>query len=127
MKAAIIALALFCASSAVAQPIKVASVGDSITLGVGIHSPETNSYPAQLQKMLGEKFEVKNFRAKDATLIPDPPAASSKSPEFQQTKKKPSPRRQDEITHKISSGSDIAAPHNGGCNFAFLHGHVEFI
>ena len=67
-------------------PIKVACVGDSITLGVGIPSPETNSYPAQLQKMLGEEFEVKNFGAKDATLIPDPPAAYFKSPEFQQAK-----------------------------------------
>jgi hypothetical protein len=46
------------ASSAVVQPIKIACVGDSITLGVGIPSPETNSYPAQLQKMLGEEFEV---------------------------------------------------------------------
>jgi hypothetical protein len=30
------------ASSAVVQPIKIACVGDSITLGVGIPSPETN-------------------------------------------------------------------------------------
>lgn len=28
--------------------------------------------------------------------------------------------------YKLSSGSDIAAPHNGGCNIAFLDGHVEF-
>ena len=58
MKTTIISLALFCASSAVAQPIKVACVGDSITLGVGIPSPETNSYPAQLQKMLGGLMSV---------------------------------------------------------------------
>ena len=81
MKTTIIALALFCASSAVAQPIKVACVGDSTTLGVGIPSPETNSYPAQIQKMLGEEIEVKNFGAKDATHIPDTTAAYFKSPE----------------------------------------------
>ena len=86
MKTTIIALALFCASSAVAQPIKVACVGDSTTLGVGIPSPETSSYPAQLQKMLGAEFEVKNFGVKDATLIPDPPAPYYKSPEFPQAK-----------------------------------------
>jgi lysophospholipase L1-like esterase len=87
MKLLISALSLICIASAQAVPIKVACVGDSITLGVGIPSPETNSYPAQLQKMLGEEFEVKNFGAKDATLIPDPPAAYFKSPEFQQAKK----------------------------------------
>jgi alpha-L-fucosidase 2 len=83
----ITSLTLFCVVATHAQPIKVACVGDSITLGVGIPGPETNSYPAQLQKILGEEFEVKNFGAKDATLIPDPPAAYYKSPELQQAKR----------------------------------------
>ena len=40
--------------SAVAQePVKVACIGNSITYGSGIDNREQNSYPAQLQRMLG--------------------------------------------------------------------------
>ncbi|MGL4364830.1 MAG: GDSL-type esterase/lipase family protein [Bacteroidales bacterium] len=41
--------------------IRVAAVGSSITYGVGIQNHEANSYPAQLQKSLGEDYEVRNF------------------------------------------------------------------
>ena len=44
-----------------AAPGKVACVGDSITYGYGIKQREVNSYPAQLQKLLGEGYEVRNF------------------------------------------------------------------
>lgn len=40
--------------------VKIACVGDSITFGLGIGKQE-NSYPQTLGRMLGEKFEVKNF------------------------------------------------------------------
>lgn len=40
--------------------IRVACIGDSITFGYGIRGRE-NSYPAQLQKLLGDKYEVRNF------------------------------------------------------------------
>jgi len=40
--------------------IRVACIGDSITFGAGIKD-RTMTYPAQLQKMLGDKYEVKNF------------------------------------------------------------------
>ena len=39
--------------------IRVACVGDSITAGSG--ASNGNSYPAQLGRMLGEKWVVKNF------------------------------------------------------------------
>ena len=38
--------------------IRVACVGDSITFGAGIRDRGRNSYPAQLGRMLGEKWEV---------------------------------------------------------------------
>jgi len=41
--------------------IKIACVGDSITFGYGSNQPETDSYPALLQNLLGDKFHVKNF------------------------------------------------------------------
>jgi lysophospholipase L1-like esterase len=49
-------------------PIRVACVGDSITEGFGIGNPANDSYPAQLQKLLGPKWEVKNFGASGTTL-----------------------------------------------------------
>lgn len=49
--------------------IKVACVGDSITYGSGIENREENSYPAQLQKMLGQDWEVQNFGVSGATML----------------------------------------------------------
>ena len=49
--------------------IKVACIGDSITFGSGIPDRAKDSYPAQLGRMLGEKWEVKNFGVSGATLL----------------------------------------------------------
>ena len=49
--------------------IKVACIGDSITKGYGLDHPEEESYPAQLQKLLGNKYEVRNFGANGRTLL----------------------------------------------------------
>ena len=49
--------------------IRVACVGDSITFGSGIEGREVNSYPAQLGRMLGKKWEVRNFGVGGATLL----------------------------------------------------------
>ena len=43
------------------RPFKVACVGDSITYGFGLDDREKECYPAQLQKMLGDAYEVKGF------------------------------------------------------------------
>ena len=51
------------------QTIKVACVGDSVTFGMGIENVEQNSYPAQLQQMLGENYKVTNFGYSGATLL----------------------------------------------------------
>jgi lysophospholipase L1-like esterase len=47
--------------------IRVACVGDSITAGVG--AERGKSYPAQLAKMLGDKWEVRNFGVSGSTLL----------------------------------------------------------
>ena len=44
-----------------AQPLRIACVGDSTTMGTGLKYPEANSYPAQLQTMLGRKYDVRNY------------------------------------------------------------------
>jgi len=52
-----------------AQKIKVACVGNSVTYGYGLDRPEVNAYPAQLQRLLGDGFEVGNFGKSGATLL----------------------------------------------------------
>jgi len=50
-------------------PIRVACIGDSITEGTGLRNPSKDSYPTQLQQMLGEGWNVQNFGKKSATLM----------------------------------------------------------
>lgn len=52
-----------------AQVKKVACVGNSITYGYGIQNREVNSYPSQLQNMLGDNYLVGNFGHSGATLL----------------------------------------------------------
>ena len=50
--------------------MRIACVGDSITFGMGTARPERDSYPAQLQRMLGvETHLVGNFGRSGATLL----------------------------------------------------------
>ena len=57
----IAALAIPCGSlSSQAAPIKVTCVGDSITAGYGLANSGTQSYPAQLQTLLGSGYTVEN-------------------------------------------------------------------
>jgi len=51
------------------QQTRVACLGDSITHGARIASRERNAYPAQLEYLLGEGFEVRNFGVGGATLL----------------------------------------------------------
>ena len=65
-----IALCLFIASSSVwGQRIKVSCIGDSITYGLTLQDPATQSYPAQLQRLLGESYQVGRFGKSGATLL----------------------------------------------------------
>lgn len=50
-------------------PIKIACIGNSVTYGYGHKDPTQTSYPSQLQKLLGEKYAVKNFGHSGATLL----------------------------------------------------------
>ena len=50
-----------------AEPIKVACVGDSITQGAGAKSGQ--SYPSQLQALLGDGYQVGNFGVSGRTLL----------------------------------------------------------
>ena len=49
--------------------IKVSCVGNSITYGMRLDDRERESYPAQLQALLGDRYEVGNFGKSGATLL----------------------------------------------------------
>jgi lysophospholipase L1-like esterase len=51
------------------KTIRVACVGDSITYGAGIQNRESNSYPAQLSRMLSASYDVRNFGVNGATML----------------------------------------------------------
>nr|MBI1232169.1 hypothetical protein [Cytophagales bacterium] len=51
------------------EKTKIACVGDSITFGARLDNPDSDSYPAQLQKLLGEGYEVENFGVGSLTLL----------------------------------------------------------
>ncbi|MFI3264770.1 MAG: GDSL-type esterase/lipase family protein [Rikenellaceae bacterium] len=53
------------------EPVRVACVGNSITFGSRIENRDVDSYPAQLQNLLGEDYQVKNFGRSGATLLRD--------------------------------------------------------
>ena len=52
-----------------AKRLVISCVGDSITEGIGACPMESHSYPAVLQALLGERYEVKNFGASGMTLL----------------------------------------------------------
>lgn len=55
--------------SSSAGKLVVAAVGDSITYGVGSSSAGTSSYPAQLQALLGDGYNVRNYGVSGSTAL----------------------------------------------------------
>ena len=64
-----VAFLLLLCLTGMAKKIKVACVGNSITYGAFIEDREHDSYPAQLQKLLGEEYDVRNFGRSATTLL----------------------------------------------------------
>ncbi len=48
-------------ASAISNPVRIACIGDSVMHGNGLPSRERNNFPAQLQNMLGSRYEVKMY------------------------------------------------------------------
>src|SRR6266478_2934092 len=53
----------------VKNKIKVACIGAGITEGATLENRKTQSYPAQLQTMLGEGYEVVNYGVSGCTML----------------------------------------------------------
>lgn len=60
---------IFTVTLAAQKRTKVACVGNSITYGYTLADPATESYPSQLQQLLGDAYEVGNFGKSGATLL----------------------------------------------------------
>lgn len=66
------------------NPVKIACVGNSITQGPGRDNPD--SYPGQLQTLLGDAYSVKNFGVGGRTLLRKGDFPYWNEPQFQEVK-----------------------------------------
>lgn len=57
------------AASKKQKTVRVACIGNSITYGTGIADRTNDSYPSQLQRLLGSDYQVGNFGTPGATLL----------------------------------------------------------
>lgn len=64
--------------------IRITCVGDSITDGIGASSGQ-NNYPAQLQKILGDKYEVLNKGVSGTTVTNSDSRAYTKTSRYQES------------------------------------------
>ncbi len=64
-----ILLCTICFGQETAPSVRIACIGNSITYGTGLDNPEQDSYPTQLQQMLGTVYEVGRFGKPGATLL----------------------------------------------------------
>ncbi len=75
---------LLVAQLATAQRIRVACIGNSITYGHGIQDRQHDTYPAQLQALLGEDYEVVNFGVSGTTAQREGDFPWITTPEYKQ-------------------------------------------
>ena len=71
-----------CAVFAAQARVKVACMGNSITYGLTLPSPETQSYPSLLANMLGNDYEVRNFGHSGAAVLRKGHHPYTETPEF---------------------------------------------
>ena len=64
--------------------IRVACIGASITYGAGIKDREKNCYPAQMQALLGDNYEVLNYGVSGRTMLKHGEAPYWKESAYQQ-------------------------------------------
>ena len=86
MRTKLTLLLLFFCLTIFAQKIKVACIGNSITYGYTIENRDKDSYPAQLQALLGEGYDVQNYGNCGKTAQNDADDPYTKCPEYQQAK-----------------------------------------
>ena len=78
-----LSIGLFFCTISFAQQIRVACIGNGLTYGTGINKRELNSYPAQLQRILGDNYLVRNFGVEGSTIYKDDEKSFRKSAQYQ--------------------------------------------
>lgn len=78
---------LYAATLFAQNAIRVACVGNSVTYGYALPDREQNAYPAQLQRLLGERYEVRNFGHSGSTLLHHGHRPYIKTPEYREALK----------------------------------------
>ncbi len=69
--------------TAIAQDVvRVACIGNSITIGRALKNPEQEAYPTVLGVLLGNRYEVKNFGVSGRTLLKNGNYPYWNEPEF---------------------------------------------
>lgn len=86
MKTKLTIFLLFFCLTIFAQKVKVACIGNSITYGYTIENRDKDSYPAQLQALLGEGYDVQNYGNCGKTAQNEADDPYTKCPEYQQAK-----------------------------------------
>lgn len=107
-----------------ADKIRVACIGDSITegdLGDGDVVPAT-SYPTQLQEMLGERYEVRNFGKCGICLSRSADYSYWNLPEFQASQE-----FQPDIVIIMLGTNDVWGGRWGGLRNTFESDYTEFV
>lgn len=70
-KARYLLLLLICfKTAAFSQPLRIACIGTRFTFGEGIVNRERNSYPVQLQALLGKGYQVTNYGLSQSDTVP---------------------------------------------------------
>ena len=77
-------LLAFLLPAAHAQQGHIACIGDSITYGLGVKNRARHGYPAQLSRLLDNKYDVRNFGVNNATALRDGDKPYVLQPEFRQ-------------------------------------------
>ncbi len=101
--------------------LKVACVGDSITFGSGIKNRKINSYPAQLQILLGADTLIGNFGKSGATLL-----KKGDKPYVEQLEYKAALEFKPNIVI-IKLGTNDSKPHNWEHQPKYVSDYVELI
>lgn len=112
-------LILLSVTSFAQEKIRVACIGNSITEGAGIE--ETSRYPAQLQKLLGDAYDVRNYGLGGRTLL-----KKGDFPYWQEEKYKEALGWYPDVVI-IKLGTNDSKPHNWIYSEEFINNYREFI
>jgi len=103
------------------RPVRVACIGDSITYGSGIEDRENQSYPAVLQNLLGDGYEVRNFGYSARVMLLDGDYPFMKEGMYQEAKD----FLPDIVT--IMLGTNDSKPHNWKHGDKFYHDYLLMV